>query len=156
MLWFLLIGIVAVGLIVGSLVLQPWADRTPAPTPSPEPMPSTDSALPGQPFTMPDDPLSGGRWGITSQERQGDAVVLNVWVESDAGEVSYAFVAFSNADALVYDPAPDAPSPQLTWGHLAPGERAEGNLQFVMPSGQGMLVLTTAMGTQTSALPFDA
>lgn len=153
--WFVVIGVVAVGLIIGALALQPWANRPPEATPTPVPTPSEAPRLPGQPFTMPDDPGSEGRWGITSQERQGESVVLNVWVESDRGDVSYGFVAFSNAEALIHDPAPDAPMPQLEWGDLEPGERVEGHLRFVMPTGPGMLVLTSSLGTQTSALPID-
>lgn len=152
--WFLVAGVLAVGLVIGAIVYRPWV---PAPTPTPTPL-ATPSATPleGQPFTMPDDATSTGRWGITSREWQGNSVTLDVWIEADEGQVSYAFAAFSNAGTEVYEPTPGAPTPELTWGTLEPGARAEGYLHIVMPPGAATLVLMTANGTQMSALPIEA
>lgn len=152
--WFALVGLIAVGAVIAALVLKPWNPPTPSPTPTPTT--GTTSALPGQPFTMPDDPSSTGRWGITSTSWNGDSVTVDVWVESDAGNVSYGFVAFSNAGTVVYDPTTGAPSPTITWGDLTPGQRAEGNLRFEMPAGDATLVLTTSAGNQVSALAIPA
>lgn len=141
-------------IVIGLLVWQPWvgSDVEPTPTPTPTEAP----ALPGQPFVMPRDPASHGRWGISTQQWQQDSVLLKVWVESDEGEVSYDFMAFSNAEDNIYSPGGATPQPALSWGQLEPGQRAEGYLRIDMPAGPGLLILTTSGGEQMSALPIEA
>ncbi|MFV0453348.1 MAG: hypothetical protein ACK5LS_14110 [Propioniciclava sp.] len=152
-LWSVVLGAIAVGALIAALVLQPW-NRPAAPAPTPAASGST--TLQGLPFTQPDDPATRGRWGIVSQEWQSDTLVLEVWVESDSGDVSFSFMAFNNEESYVYEPLfSEGPRPWLEPGYLQPGERAEGYFLIPMTPGAGSLILTTIDGDQISALPIE-
>lgn len=148
-LWFVLAGVVAVGLVLAALLL-----RSPAPAEAP-PRVTTPraSALPGMPFSLPDDPSNSGRWEILGHAWSGDEVTVTVRVSCDEGSISYAFVAFSNAGTETYEPVAGAPDPEIGSGTLTAGGSVEGNLRIPMPAGDATLILTTGLGRQMSALP---
>lgn len=150
--WFLLAGAVALGVVLAALFMRPTA-TVPTPSPTPSPTAGATSAAPGMPFTMPHDTASQGRWEIIERTWEGNAVILRVRVTCDTGNVSYGFVAFSNAGTEVYEPVTGAPDPEIGMGYLRGGESIEGYLRIAMPHGPATLILTTAMGTQMSALP---
>lgn len=151
--WIALVAVVLVGGVLAALFLRPAA---PAPTPAPTPTPaaSSDASGPGMPFTLPDQ-QSRGRWEVVSHTWSDSGLTARVRISSEAGRVTYAFVAFSNQGTQVYEPETGAPDPEIGSGRLTSGETIEGNVFIPMPRGPATLILTTQAGRQVSALPIS-
>lgn len=146
--WLLLLGGVLLGLVLAALFARPPA-AAPEPTPAAAP---TEASAPGRPFTMPGAPNSRGRWELLSHEWSDAGLTARVRVTSDAGRVSYGFLAFSNTGTEVYEPERGAPTPEIGSGSLQVGQTIEGHLFIPMPRGDATLILTTETGRQVSAL----
>ena len=149
--WFVLVGILVVGVVVGALVFRPNVPLQASASPSSSVTP-TAQRLPGMPFTMPD-ARDSGRWEVLAQSWEGDELTVRVKVTCDTGRISYAFMAFSNAGTDVYQPVTGAPDPEIGSGDLSAGQSIEGFLLIPMPRGASTLMLTTSLGRQMSALP---
>ncbi len=150
-LWFALAGVLVVGVVVAALVFHPAPPTTPSGAPSSSSTP-TAQRLPGMPFTMPNS-RDSGRWEVLAQSWEGDELTVRVRVSCDTGQISYAFMAFSNAGTDVYQPVTGAPDPEIGSGDLRAGQSIEGYLLIPMPRGASTLMLTTSGGRQMSALP---
>lgn len=124
---------------------------------SPEPLPTTTvsstTAGPGQPFAMPRDSSSTGRWEVVDRTWDASGVSVHVRVTALTGDVSYGFQAFAKGASTATQPSPGTKQPELDRGDLAAGEVADGWIYLELPHAESTLFLTTRDGRAISALP---
>ena len=145
-----LVAVVVAGLLTGSFDRTAVTTPTPAVTTAAQPEGSADER--GLPFTMPANPSATGRWEITDTTWYPDGVLLRVHVAAVRGTVSYGFMAFARDGEHIVEPVPGPREPELTTGEVSGGESVTGYVFLPLPRGDGMLILTTSMGRQISAL----
>lgn len=146
----IVVGVLSlIGVLMAAVFL-----RSPAAAPAPAPTaPIATTALPGQPFSMPRDPSSSGRWEVVGRSWDASGVNVHIRVTADTGVVTYGFQAFGKGSADATMPTPGSRQPALDRGILDAGEVADGWIFLELPQAESTLFLTTRDGRAISALP---
>ena len=121
------------------------------PASSPTPTVATPSALPGLPFTTPDE-RARGRWEILDHRWTASGLMVEVRIHVDHGPLGYSFMAFENQGTEVIEPSPGADSPALTGSSIPTGGVETGWVYFLMTRGDATIILANEEGRQMSAL----
>lgn len=145
-----LLGFLAVAF--GAFLLRP-APIPGAPAATGSPRPAATASVPGMPFSMPLDPDSTGTWEILDRQWTDEGVSVHVRVTALTGRCSYGFLAFGKGSTDITHPGIGTQTPQLRTGTLDAGQSAIGYVFIPVERGDAMLVLTTSLGRQISALP---
>lgn len=144
--------VAAVAVVVAALSLWFVGRGTPEPTPTPTPSATVAERTGGIAF----DGSGGlqGYWRITDQHWTATTVTLSVEMFVDAGRLNYAFYAYDNAEARVYDPLESGTVPQLQPGRLMAGESVHGILTFnASPRDMTLVLASSQTSQQISGLP---